>query len=335
MTIAEPETTTLDAASIAFFTRERADTLFGQAGGVRISLFLPVDPADPARSEDAVLDRLIETARNRLAEDGMSPDSATEWTRGIRRRLDQRGSLPHRAESLAIFAETGAVECYALPYATGEAVTVGHRYAVKPLLPMISENPTYCVACVAREGTRIYHADRAGIEEVTIPDLPTTLEDVVWPDDAEKSLQSHTASTVSAAGETGAAGAARHHGQGLPKDLSEEQERRFFTELGKVLESYVRKQGWPLVVVSDPKNLGRLREESPLGGITFHGQAINPDSRGVGELHQSVVREGRTNCSVDLLDFIAAETIQHGGQAYTAPADSLTGDQGVVAQLRY
>jgi hypothetical protein len=373
-------------------------------GGLRVSILLPISTKPPESDQNIVrLKELYRRGIDLLTENGLNPEGAERFLQPVEALLEDPKSLLRPAETLVFFIDEDSASLVEIPYRIDSQVAVGNRFVLKPLLPLIQHDSTFTVACLNRGQVTVYKGTRLGIREVKVPNMPTTLQDVVKFDDPEKSLQHHTAKSGAAKGRSGSSPVPAMHGQGLPSDLEKSQNERFFREVANAIRKYLANERSPLVLFGVDENIGLFKSATDWGDqevlsvhhdpkdwskadILRHAtdllmpywerkisekverleEACGKDTAIIdtakcvlaaahGRVEMACVASDRTEpgvcqpekmqvefveadaagCALDLLDTIAFETIQHGGEAFALPADKIPGPGNSAATVRF
>lgn len=383
---------------------EELEALAKQRGGLRVSIYLPLERSAPESEQNPVrLRTLIENATQQLEAAGMEPGKAKALVEPVAALIDSPAELLTAGAALAFLIDADAARQIVLPYSTPPSCRVSNQFAIKPLLSLLQWNPHYTAVCINRGEVRAFRGDRTTIEAIEVPDMPEKLEDITGIDDPEKSLQHHTAKTGSAEGAPGSAPVPQMHGHGLPSDMEDSQLDRFFRAVSKALHAYLSGREAALILFGVEENIGRFksmddwkerevlsRSEDPhrwdapqiseaslellkphahaeidarldrlreaknkqvglftltdcalaaaMGRIEMAAIAKDRVITGICDLDRmkvEIVTEGDAPCAHDLYDFIASETIRHGGEVCIVDADSIPGDGGVAATIRF
>lgn len=373
-------------------------------GGLRVSVLLPIATEPPQSEQNASrLKDLHQSALDKLLDNGLTVDNAQELLRPVEALLKDPKSLLRPAEALALYIDEDSASVVEIPYAVDSQVTVGNRFVVKPLLPLLQNDSDFKVVCLNRGEIKVYKGTRMGIREVTIPDMPESLSDVIQYDDPEKSLQHHTAKTGSNEGQPGSGPVPQMHGQGMPSDIEEEQIERLFREVAKAVKKHFANDPSPMVVFGVDENVGQFSSVIDWGGQEMFSVHHDPKDWSKEEINRHATEKlmphwekqieekverlneahnkdtgvfdtakcalaaanGRVEmvcvasdqsepgvcqpekmevdfveaddaaCAHDLLDTIAYETIQHGGEAFALPQEKIPGPGNVAATVRF
>ncbi|MGE9291167.1 MAG: hypothetical protein ACQKBT_09265 [Puniceicoccales bacterium] len=241
-------------------TPELVQSLIKHRSPGSVSLYLPIDVGPPASDKNIIqLRKLIKELNASWDIDHESHEGRKAILDTLQLLTSNPDQLLTDARTLAFFACQDQMITLALPYTTEALSRLGGRYCIKPLLPLLYENPTFTVLCLNLGSVQAYQGSRTQIQSIEIPNMPSKLEDITWADDPERSLQHHTSATNSAEGRPGKSPTHHIHGQGLPNELEEHQHRRFFRSIAKAVDNYLTRNDDPLILFGVERNVGLFR----------------------------------------------------------------------------
>ena len=120
--------------------------LADERGGTRVSLFLPTHRGGPQTDRNRIrLKNLLATAlRALLAERGRAGevDAVLDPAQQL---LDEMRSWEQPRDGLALFLGSGGLRRFHVPLRLPELVTVGDRFVVRPLLPLLTAGGRFYV----------------------------------------------------------------------------------------------------------------------------------------------------------------------------------------------
>jgi hypothetical protein len=251
-----------------------------------ISIYMPVsrigDPQDPLRYKN-----FLAGVENRLLDAGLRAPEVRGLLEPEYNLVKDTEYWKHLgAEGLAVFlsGQAAAVR-YPLPVSFDGLVTVGRRFHVRPLLPLLSGGQ-YLVLALSRNRLRLFRGDRFQLEEIGLPEgTPKSMSETLQYDDPERHLQYHT--------KTGAARGQRNamfHGHGMGFDDQTENLERYFQAVDRVLFPMLEDEDVPVILAgteelhADYRRISRCRtllaqgiagNVSELSAEILHGKAWN------------------------------------------------------------
>jgi hypothetical protein len=187
------------------------------------------------------------------------------------------------ADGLAVFCSDDIRQRYLLPRSFEESVTVGKRFRVKPLIPLVAEDGRFFVLALSRGNVRLFQAGRFGISEIGLPEgAPASMQEALKYDDPQRQLQYHTGT----AGTGGARRQAMFHGHGVGIDEERENTLRFFQQLEKHLHPVFYGEKIPVVVAGVESLPPVYRDIDSSGMVVPESLDSNPDALDIEDLHR-------------------------------------------------
>ncbi|MGF1451445.1 MAG: hypothetical protein ACFB21_05165 [Opitutales bacterium] len=269
-------------------------------GGTRISIYLPLAKAADRSDENRIhAKNLYRAAEAELHARGVRDGNTDSWLKPLAELLEDPHNLLRPQASLALFIDAEGSALYDLPQSVEPSVTVGSRYFLKPLVPLLNGDIAFVTVSLELERCRVYESLSSGLREINVPDLPQKITDITWRDDPEKMLQHHTANQVSVPGAPGQAPGQIFHGQGSSKDYEEIQVERYLLSVAKTLETFLTDDSRSVFVFAESRNLGHLKNHFNLPRKDIHYMEFDPrdlkesdlDERCRKALHEKVARE--------------------------------------------
>lgn len=193
-----------------------------------VSLFLPTHsrPEDGVRSA-TLLKSLLGDARAALSErpEGLDAADIESILAPARVLVDERSAWIGADGGLALHLAPGYARGVRLPEAPGSEYTrarVGDRFRVLPLAEALADDHRFHLLALSENDVHFFRGDRDGLEEVGLPETPSSVEEAAPVDDVPEDLQFHTG--------TGGGGGRRpavYHGQERGEKRDDERVRRF------------------------------------------------------------------------------------------------------------
>src|SRR5690606_32792599 len=84
---------------------------------------------------------------------------------------------------LAFYLRPGAHRSFRVPLRLRRVATVGDRFVTDPLLKLVASDRRFLVLALSRQRIRVLEASMQHAEEMELRDVPTSLRDVVAPDE--------------------------------------------------------------------------------------------------------------------------------------------------------
>jgi hypothetical protein len=272
---------TIEAARMDTLSREELRVLIEQPLGSCVSLFLPIQRAEPARRNPIRLERLLSQAEARLIERDLSPAAAQALLAPARQLLEDMEFWQHQSDGLAIFAAPQIFRIYRLPLAFEELLVVDERLHVTPLLPLFSGDGQFYILTLGQKRVRLLQGTHYTTRPIALPDVPTSLKDALKYDEFAKQPQLH----AGIPGRGGARGAI-FHGQGARDDrVAKEEVLRYFQQVDHGVRTALHAEHAPLLLAGVTYLLPIYHAANSYPHLIEEGISANPDDLRPEELH--------------------------------------------------
>ncbi len=247
----------------------------GEGGGTHsLSLYMPTHRAGPEMQQDPIrLKSLTREAERQLEGLGADSRDIDEVLNPVRRMLDDDGFWLRQEDGLAIFSSKALFRYYRLPREFEALVVVADRFHIKPFLPLFvsSDGPFYVLA-LSKHSARLIRARRYEANEVSVEDMPGSLEETLRFDDKESQLQFHVS------GPTGGSDrSATFHGHGVGKDDAKDDVFRYAQQVARAIERHLEDERAPLVLAGVDYVISLYKKASGQPTIVEDFIAGNPD----------------------------------------------------------
>ena len=157
-------------------------------------------------------------------------------------------------------------------------VVVAHRFHLKPLIPLFTENSGFYVLALSQNQIRLLQGNRYGAWERELDHIPTSLAEALRNDDPERQLQ--VRGKASTGGGKSNAVFFAHGGVECCKD----DIRRYFHQVDKGLQELLRPDRIPLLLAGVDYLLPIYREVNSYPHLLPEGIIGNPETLSTGEL---------------------------------------------------
>ena len=274
--------------AIEQFGQAQLQMLLGYPGEICISIYLPSQRMGAEIKESPFrLAHLLDKVEKQLVAMGYRLPDAQNILKPAR-TLPTGARAPfwqHPQEGLAIFLGKDFFVHYWLPLALAEQVTIGQRFAIRPLLPLLNGDGTFYLLALSEKQVRFFLGTRFTLEEQSLPKAPHSLAETLRYDEFEKQLGEHSA-TSSGLGR--GRGAAVFHGQGDAGDAAIHREhiQRFLHEVDVEVCRVLGESRAPLLLAGVESMQGLYRSVSHYPVIAEGGILGNPDKVEAKHLHQ-------------------------------------------------
>lgn len=262
-------------------TRTDLQQLSESNGDWHISIYMPVNPVGQERQQDPIrLKNLLARAEKDLLEHDLRRPDVEEMLGPAAELLGDQQFWQSPGSGLAVFLSKDTSRIYRLSGPVEEMVTVGKRFSVHPIVPLLSDSTNFYILTLSQNLPRLFLASRDNITEVGLIDAPSDMEDALQIEDKQKNLGFHTMTGNSAGGER----AAIHYGQGVEDDKKDEV-RRYLQQLDDGILRVVEDATVPMVVAGVEYLLPIFRETTSYKNVMEEGITGSPDRLNFTELH--------------------------------------------------
>jgi hypothetical protein len=218
-------------------------------GGERVSIYIPVETAGPSTRENPIrFKNAVREAEALLIPQMHRAEEARRLLDPIRDLENDRVFWENQGRGFAAFVDAEGASTFRLPFEAPELVSASSVFHLKPLLPFFTESASYFVLDLNLNHVRLYRADKNDIDEVIVPELPSSLGDALWPDQWQDQQQFHT--TSAGVGERGTV--VTHSSGDEGQDRRKEDILRFFQMIDAALMPMLAEERRPLVVACVP-----------------------------------------------------------------------------------
>jgi hypothetical protein len=181
--------------------------LADQRGGTRVSLFLPTHRGGPQTDRNRIrLKNLLRHVHHALHTDGIRAGQIDAILEPGYHLLDLMRLPDQPSDGLALFLGPDGSRHLQVPLRLPELVTVGDRFVVRPLLPLLTAGGHFHLLALSQDEIRLFHGTRFGLDAVELDGQPLA----VWLTMPRRRPQVH----AFLANRGGAGAGAVYHGSG-------------------------------------------------------------------------------------------------------------------------
>ncbi len=268
------------------FSRDDLKELATFSGGPCVSVFLPTHRPGTATGADRIrLKNLLREAEEALAAMGTRGEAARHLLEPAERLVQDDLVWQRLQDGVALFLAPLFDRSYRVPLKLDERVVVGHRFYLKPLLPLLTGDGRFFILALSQHGVRLYQATRHSLAEVVLEEVPSSLDELLQYDVFDRQLHVHARVP---------AGKGTHatvfHGHGFYDDDDKERIRRYFQQAEKGVRRALGDEHAPLVLAGVNYLLPLYREVSGYPHLVDGGVLGNPESLKPAELRDQAWR---------------------------------------------
>jgi hypothetical protein len=249
---------------------------------VCVSIYCPTHRAGTAIQQDPIrLKNLVRQAETQLTEQGMDAEWVARFLQPMQSLLVKESEdefWQHQQDGLAFFVTKDHFEIYQLSIPVEPEAFVGHRFFLKPLVPLLMQDNQFYLLALSQNQVRLMAGDRDRIHEVELAGIPGSLAEALRYDEPERQIQYHT----------GTSGRVRpvYHGHGVGTTDNKDEIRRYLQQVNRGIHDMLSTATAPLVLAGVDYILAMYREVSDYPNILAEEITGNPDELTMPHLHQ-------------------------------------------------
>jgi hypothetical protein len=265
------------------FTRRDLDALLTPRPGAHVSLYLPADRPGAAGVQAPIrLGNLLRDAEKRLHADGLHETAVRDLLAPARKFLAEAASREHQVNGLAAFLAPDFARTYHLPLAFAEHVTVGRRFRIGPLLPLLAGDGQFYVLALSQASVKLFRGTRERMDAVALPaEVPGSLAQALRYDDAEPQRGYFTGIP----GTKGRPGAV-YYGVEVASDEHKENLLRYCQQIDRGLRTLFHDEHAPLVLAGVQYLLAIYRAAAAYPHLLEAEIDGNPEHMSAAALHE-------------------------------------------------
>lgn len=265
-------------------TRNDLITLAEAHGDWCVSLYMPTVRAGAETQQNPIrFKNLLRTAEERLTASGMRKPDAANLLKPASALLNDADLWRHMSDGLAVYVKEDDLYYYRVPIAFDELAVVTHRFHLKPLMPMLSNDGQFYVLAISQDEIRLLEGTRDYVTEVDLEGVPESLAEALQYDDPEQHLQYRMAASSA----PGPSGGAVFHGHGVGNEEETKKDiLRYFQKVDRGLNDLLENHKIPLLLAGVDYLLPIYREANTYSTLVDDGIIGNPETLSAKDLHQ-------------------------------------------------
>ncbi len=256
--------------------------------GPCVSLYLPTHRMGRKDTQEGPirLKNAVGRAKERLVEAGYPKDRAEEMLEPANDMVASRDFWLHQSDGLAVFATPDLFEYYRLPLTFHDDVVVADHFAIRQLIPLFTEDGRFYILALSQKQVRFFQATRTGIQELAVPEMLKSIDDLRQFDETEEHLKGHAVGPTP--GTPGDATMTLHsYGTIVDKAQYKADVQRYVRVVSRKLEKYLDAETAPLVLAAVEYEQAFYRQVNAYRPLLDQGILGNPDGLSEDEIHQA------------------------------------------------
>ncbi len=247
--------------------------------GWHVSLFIPTYSSGPVTEQNPIRYRnLLTQAKEKLVAAGVRAPDAAAFLEPAQRLVGDSHFWQKQRDGLAVFLSPSVAFVYRVKLALPERVVVGPSFALRPLLPLLTDAPEFYVLALSLNNVRLFKGNREALANVELADTPTSLDEALRYTELGKE---HLSFSVAPSG----AGDAISYGRGIKSDILKDEVLAFFQQLNKGVVAAIGKSQAPLILAGVDYLFPIYREANSYAFLVEEGIPGNPERALPADLH--------------------------------------------------
>jgi hypothetical protein len=199
----------------------------------------------------------------------------------IRALVDDHNFWQHQSDGLAIFRSRDHFRAFRVALQLPELAVVAERFHSKPLLALLTADCHYYILALSQNEIRVFRSTRDTVARIEPSGMPSSLADAVGRREVDRSLQSHSVSSV-------AAGSARavYHGHGGGSEEKKETLLAFFRQIDAGMRELLGEEHAPLILATVDHLYPVYRQANSCSDLLDEWIPGNPKILSAEELHR-------------------------------------------------
>ncbi len=249
--------------------------------GPCLSLFMPAVRIGAEIQQNPIRFRnLLKKAEDALAVHGLRPPDVKAFLEPVQSATGGARFWTNWSDGLALFRSRDLFRLYVLPLIFTELVTVGERFHVKPLLPLLGSEQRFFLLALSQKEVRFFEGSRVGIRERALENAPRSLEAALKYDEPEKQIRFRS---------RGGAETAPGSPHGVGTDNAKDDILKFFRLIDRGLRDLLREEKAPLVLAGVDYLFPIYRDANTYPFLMNEGVAGNPEGAAAEDLHRQAL----------------------------------------------
>ncbi len=264
--------------------RPMLEELITAKGENFVSLYIPTHRYGREQQQDPVrFGNLYAEMKKQLKTRGMRKAEREAFLEGIDRLQSSEAFWQHQSDGLAVFITDDILRVYRVPIPFKSQLFVGDHFQIDALLPALSKGQHFYILALSQGEIRLFQGNRYQIAEMDLEDIPTTIEEALWPDESERQLQFHSESHSPGSEGKNASG---YHGHATLDESQKTDIKRFFHQVDAGIMDILAEKNAPLILSGVKYLLPIYREISEYPNITDRVIEGNPEEKSGKTLHK-------------------------------------------------
>jgi hypothetical protein len=261
-----------------YFGKDQFKELLKVQKGPAVSIFVKVDRQNnKGKNNQLVFRNQVERAKS-LGEERYSAEEFRPVAEMMDEWLDEEPFWGELSKGVAAFFSPHMERVYRLSSEVDNETVVSDTFHTRPMLRSMLEPERYWVLVVDRQNTKLFEGTETQIEQVSLGDIPTSLDEALQLDWASQRSQEREQGAPNSPGApSGGSGGGvsgskpAFHSQNDEKDL----DPRYLSEFSRIIDKGVgdllKDSSAPVILAAPDKLHAQYRKESKLANLAEEG----------------------------------------------------------------
>jgi hypothetical protein len=247
------------------------------------TIYLPTFPGRPEEFEDHIrLKNLTGQVREDLIAHGMCERDASAFAVHVLSLPAEKSFWHDRSRGLAIFSSPGIFHTWRLPIAFSEFAYVGTRFQLAPLLTLFTEDQSYFVLGLSRNGVRLFKGSRHQFLEISGADFPAGVSGGMNYAAVSGGGQIHSGASAILGKRSSV-----HHGQGGVADFEHDEFVSYLRVVNAKLTEKLQGSKDTLLLAATKSDITALRDVLTYEHVLDHALEGNCEHLSLNEIHNA------------------------------------------------
>ncbi len=264
------------------FTRTEIEMIADPAiRDTQVSLFMPTHRFGAGIEADKLRWKNLLTGVERVLTERLRRPEVEALLAPARELQEDALAWQHMSDGLAMFLRPDWHRTYRVPAPMPAMATVGDHLVAGPMLRLLSGDEHFLVLAVSQREIRLLEGSRNSVDEVQLADVPTSLKDVIEPQDPRSDAMARPAANA------GRGGPAVFYGHGAgDQHLKNVEVTQFLRAVSTGLREVLAGQTAPMVLVGLDQLVAAYRDVNSYEHVVDEVIDHHPDELSPDELHQ-------------------------------------------------
>ncbi len=270
---------------MTLFTKEELLQLAERQNPLSVSIFMPINRSSAEIQRDQLeLKTRLKTVEDTIRSGGISASEASSLLEDAYAFSQDRTAWRDRGDGLALFVSSSAAQStppdfqtYWLPISVPPLTTIGPRFHVKPLMPLLYGDGKFCILALSQKTVRLLEGSRFDIREIELKNVPKSLRQA----NTDLPEKQKTIARPSGVG----AGQSFYYSMDTKTDVIQDEIELFFRDVDHALHQTLKAEGVPVVIAAVEYLIPIYKGISTYSGVLAEGVPGNPELLSPAELH--------------------------------------------------